>query len=223
MNRWLLLPLVPGGLLFLGCLFFTRRFFLWLGISLLRRFSQWLTGVAGTLTQDRYFKFLVKLGNGYFLKGFKETPYHLRLLFLPFCLCPAGCQGQIDPHQGILCRSDCPDCKLGHLRDEAKQLGYAGVYVVPSSRCLRRSDLMPSDIFIKDKLNHHEARALIGVTCSWYLKTRLLPKYTIKKEGYLTEGRGSGYLLQGILLPQRKCTNATVDWEKLLARLRLKA
>ena len=223
MPRWSLLPLVPAGFLFLGCLFFIRRFFFWQGLSLLRCFSQWVTRVAGALTQDRYFKFVVKLGNRYFLKGFKETPYHQRLLFLPFCLCPAGCQGRIEPQQGILCRSDCPDCTLGRIRDEAKRLGYAGVYVVPSSRCLPRSGLIPSDVFIRNKLNHHRARALIGVTCSWYLKTRLLPKYSIKKEGYVTEGRRSAYVLQGILMPQRKCANATVDWEKLQARLRLKA
>lgn len=214
--------LILFGLFIVGGHLFSRQSLLWGSLSGLRQMNQWMIRRLGPRTQDGYFRFLVNVGNRYFLKGFKATPYNQRLVFFPFCLCPPGCTGLIDPSLGILCRSQCPDCQLGRVRKEAIELGYAGVYVVPSARCLRKPNLMPSDLFIKEKLERHDARALIGVTCCWYLKTRLLPKYSIKKEGYVPERSGPGYVLQGILLPQRKCSNATVDWELVLARLQLK-
>jgi hypothetical protein len=206
----------------MGALHFLRQSILWMSLSALHRFTQWITGRLGSITQDWYYKFLVEVGNRYFLKRFRDTPYYQRLIFLPFCLRPPGCPAPVDPSQGILCRNDCPDCQLGLVREEAINLGYAGVYVVPSARCLHRPDLMPSDLFIKEKLDHHEAFALIGVTCCWYLKTRLLPKYSFKKEGYISDRPGPAYVLQGILLPDRKCSSATVDWAVLRKRLRLK-
>ncbi|MCJ7833584.1 MAG: DUF116 domain-containing protein [Deltaproteobacteria bacterium] len=222
MNHWFFILLILFGVFIVTLLLFLRQSLLWMSLSVLHRFTQWIAGRLGPITQDWYYKFLVKVGNRYFLKGFRDTPYHQRLIFLPFCLRPPECTARVDHSQGILCRSDCPDCQLGRVRKEAIELGYAGVYVVPSSRCLRRPDLMPSDLFIKEKLDLHEARALIGVTCCWYLKTRLLPKYSFKKEGYVAERPGPGYVLQGILLPHRKCSNATVDWALLQKRLRLK-
>jgi hypothetical protein len=222
MNFGLLIFLVLSGLFIAAGLLLFRRFLLWVGLSMFHRFMRGLAGRLDLINRDGVYKFLVKIGNRYFLKGFKNTPYHQRLIFLPFCLRPAECAALIDPDQGILCLSDCPDCQLGSLRREAIDLGYAGVYLVPSSRCLRRTDLKPSDLFIKEKLDHHQGRALIGVTCCWYLKTRLIPKYSFKKDGYVGERPGPGYFLQGILLPQRKCANATVDWTLLRNRLRQK-
>jgi hypothetical protein len=222
MNHWIIIILIVVGLSVVGSFFFSGQSLLWISLSFLRRLNQWTSGALGSSNRDWHYKFLVKVGNRYFLKGFVGTPYHQRLLFLPFCLCPPGCPAPVDPSMGMLCRSDCPDCPLGRVRREALGLGYAGVYVVPSSRCLRRPDLLPSDLFIKEKLDHHGARALLGVTCCWYLKTRLLTKYSFEKEGYVSEGSGTGYALQGILLPQRKCSQATVDWELVHERLRLK-
>jgi hypothetical protein len=222
MNFGLLIFLILLGVSMAIGLIFLRRFLLWVSLSVLHRLIRGIAGRLDLINQDGVYKFLVKVGNRYFLKGFKNTPYHQRLIFLPFCLRPPECTAPIDPAKGILCRSDCPDCQLGLLRREAIELGYAGVYLVPSSRCLRRPDLKPSDIFIKEKLNHHQGRALIGVACCWYLKTRLIPKYSFKKDGYVGERPGPGYFLQGILLPQRKCGNATVDWALLRSRLRLK-
>ncbi len=223
MNHWFWVFLTVVGLSLVGLYFFSRQSLLWVSLSLLRHLNQWISRVLEAINVDWNYKFLVKVGNRYFLKGFTGTPYHQRLIFLPFCLCPPGCPATVDPSEGLLCLSDCPDCQLGLVRKEALGLGYAGVYVVPSSRCLRRPDLLPSDLFIKEKVDHHGARALLGVTCCWYLKTRLLPKYSFKKEGYVSERSGTGYALQGILLPQRKCSNATVDWEMVRARVRLKA
>jgi hypothetical protein len=206
-----------------GSFFITRQSLLWVSLSFLRHLNQWIGRALDSINRDWNYKFLVRVGNRYFLKGFTLTPYQQRLIFLPFCLCPPGCPAQVDPFWGMVCRSDCPDCQLGRVRREALGLGYAEVYIVPSSRCLRRPDLPPSDIFIKGKLDHHNSRALLGVTCCWYLKTRLLSRYSFKKEGYVSERSGTSYALQGILLPQRKCSNATVDWEMVYDRLRLKA
>ena len=222
MNLGFFILLILFGLFMVIVLLFLRQSLLWMSLSGFHHLTQWIAGRLGPITQDRVYKFLVKVGNRYFLKGFKNTPYHQRLIFLPFCLRPPGCTAPVDPAQGILCRSDCPDCQLGRVRKEAIELGYAGVYLVPSSRCLHRPDLKPSDLFIKEKLDLHEARALIGVTCCWYLKTRLLPKYSFKREGYVAERTGPGYVLQGIILPHRKCNNATVDWVLLQKRLRIK-
>ncbi len=215
--------LIVVGLSIVGVFFFSRQSLLWVSLLFLRRLNQWTNRGLNSINRDWNYKFLVKVGNRYFLKGFTGTPYHQRLIFFPFCLCPPGCPALIDPSCGMVCRSDCPDCQLGRIRKEALRLGYSQVYIVPSSRCLRRPDLLPSDLFIKEKLDQHRARALLGVTCCWYLKSRLLSKYSFKKEGYVSERFGTSYVLQGILLPQRKCSNATVDWEMILDRLRLKA
>jgi hypothetical protein len=222
MNYWILFFLLVAGLSIAG-LFYFRQFLLWVSLSFLRHLNQWAGRILESLHRDWNYKFLVKVGNRYFLKGFTGIPFSQRLIFLPFCLCPPGCPAAIDPARGMLCRSECPDCQLGRVRKEALELGYAEVYVVPSSRCLRRTDLAPSDVFIKEKVDRHGARALLGVTCCWYLKTRLLAKYSFKKEGYVSERSGIGCALQGILLPQRKCSNATVDWEMVQDRIRLKS
>jgi hypothetical protein len=222
MNHWILLLLIVLVLSIVGVFFFSRESLLWISLSFLRCLNQWTNRGLNSTNRDWNYKFLVRIGNRYFLKGFTGTPYHQRLFFLPFCLCPPGCPAKVDPSWGMICRSDCPDCQLGRVRKEALGLGYAEVYIVPSSRCLRRPDLLPSDIFIKEKLDHHGARAVLGVTCCWYLKTRLLSKYSLKKTGYVSERSGISYALQGILLPQRKCSNATVDWEMVHERLRLK-
>lgn len=223
MNYWISILLIVTGLSILGLAFSSRQSLLWGSLSFLRRLNQWSSRVLDSSNSDWNYKFLVRVGNRYFLKSFTRTSYQQRLLFLPFCLCPPGCPAPVDSSRGILCQSDCPDCQLGRARKEALRLGYAGVYITPSSRLLRRPDLLPSDSFIKEKLDQHGVRALLGVTCCWYLKTRLLPKYSFKREGYISERSGTRYALQGILLPERKCRNATVDWEMVRARLRQNA
>lgn len=223
MNHYLLILAIILGLSLAGLFFFSHQSLLWVSLSFSHRLNQWASRALDSGARDWNYKFLVKVGNRYFLKGFVGTPFHQRLIFFPFCLCPPGCPAQVDPSWGMLCLGDCPDCQLGRVRKEALKLGYAAVYVVPSSRCLRRPDLLPSDLFIKEKLDHHGARAVLGITCSWYLKTRLIRKYSFAKEGYVSERSGIGYALQGILLSERKCNNAKVDWEMVQNRLRLRA
>jgi hypothetical protein len=110
---------------------------------------------------------------------------------------------------------------LGRVRNEALALGYARVYVVPSSRLMREMSLLPSDEFIQKKLKEHDPAAALGVTCGWYLRNRLLAKYEVGDAGYHPDKASQRKtVFQGVLLAARNCRQAKVDWEKVRCLLR---
>jgi hypothetical protein len=183
-----------------------------------------------TVKKDRCFKAanaglilnLVKAGNCYFRKAFAATPFERRLLFLPFCLRPLTCPAFLDNDQGYTCPELCPECEMGQVRQEALALGYAGVYVVHSSRIIRRAGLAPSDQFMLDKVRRHRPRAVLGVVCQWYVYHRLITKYTIGRKGYQDDPGRSAAVVQGVLLKDMNCRKASVDWGQVRERLYLK-
>lgn len=142
---WLGLALAGLGVLALSPLIFGRLLAPRFTLALFRRFGWTLAGLLGRLSPELDLRLMVRAGNRYFKKTFAATPFGRRLLFLPFCLRPLDCPAGVDPDQGLLCTGGCPGCELGQVRDEALALGYAAVYVVPSSRLMRGKGLMPSD------------------------------------------------------------------------------
>ncbi len=193
--------------LLLGRLFMPR-----LTLALFRRFGGWLSRFMDRISPGLDLRLLVRASNGYFRKTFAATPYNQRLLFLPFCLCPPKCPVEVDPVRGLLCIETCPGCELGRLRQEAVSLGYAGVYVVPSSRMLRGRGLLPSDQFMRAKFKQHSPAAVLGVVCNWYLRRRLLTHYTVGRRGYSSDGNKHGTVLQGVLFERRNCKDVSVNW-----------
>jgi hypothetical protein len=191
---------------------------------LLLTVMRWLT-----VKKDRFFKAtkaglifnLVKIGNRYFRKAFAVTPFERRLLFLPFCLRPLTCPALLDPDQGYTCPEFCPECEMGKICREALTLGYAGVYVVPSSRIIRRAGLVPSDHFMLDKIRRHRPGAVLGVVCQWYVHHRLITKYPIGRKGYQDDPGRSAAVVQGVLLKDMNCRQASVDWVQVRERLYL--
>jgi hypothetical protein len=160
---------------------------------------------------------LVKAGNKYFRKAFAATSYQSRLFFLPLCLRPLNCPAHLDPDLGYLCQENCPDCELGQIRQEALALGYKAVYIVPSSRMIKKEGIVPSDQFMLAKIKEHAPSAVLGVICLWYFRHRLLAKYIIGSSGYSIDSGRTKSVVQGVLLKKMNCRKAEVDWEQVRA------
>ena len=223
---WMILGLGLLAALLLGPLLFGRLFMPSLTLALFRRGSWLLAGFLDRISPGLDLRLMVRAGNRYFRKAFRTTPFGRRVMFLPFCLRPVDCPAEVDPAIGLCCRGDCPDCEVGRVRAEALALGYAAVYVVPSSRIMHGRGLLPSDQFIKTKLKEHAPGAALGVTCPWHLRNRLLAKHTVRRGSYASlDGQGGGRriksVLQGVLMDGRNCHKGTVNWAKLRACLRL--
>lgn len=197
----------------------------WLGRMLLpsftfafvRKFSQTMFRLAALIKPDLDMSILVKASNRYYATAYENAPYSRRVMFLPFCLKPRHCPALVSRHEGLMCESQCAGCTLGDLRKEALALGYGWVYVVPSSRILKKENLLPSSQFIKQKITEHQPLATLGVICAWHLRNRLLPSHKkISNKGYVTSNRQQGAALHGLLLKDnRQCFSATVDWQQL--------
>ena len=204
---------------------------LWLGrmllpgltFALMRRFGWLAQKVAALIKPDLDIKILVNATNRYYARRYQDTPYRERAVFLPFCLKPPNCPAAVNKHEGLLCQSQCEGCALGRLRQEAINLGYGWVYVVPSSTILKNQDIMPSSQFIKTKITEHAPSAALGVICAWHLRNRLLPSHKkVGRQGYVTQEGKDGTALHGVLLKGRNCKQAMVDWEDLRTALILK-
>jgi hypothetical protein len=194
-------------------------------LALFRRCGWMLAGFLDRISPGLDLRLMVRAGNRYFRKAFAATPFGRRVLFLPFCLRPLDCPAEVDPEVGICCQGDCPGCEVGRVRNEALALGYAAVYVVPSSRILSGQGLLPSDQFIKTKLKQHAPGAALGVTCPWHLRNRLLAQHTVIRGGYAPLENGSHgqrikSVLQGVLMDGRNCRKGTVNWSQVRAFLR---
>lgn len=220
---WLLLlaAFLALALLLAGPLLMGRLFMPGLTLALVRRVGGPVRWLCGRIRPGLDLRLLVRAGNRYFRRRYAAAPYQRRVLFLPFCLRPPHCPAGVDPQEGLCCRGQCQGCQLGGLRAEALSLGYAQVYVVPSSRMLPGLGLLPSDQFIKAKLKQHAPLAALGVVCARHLRNRLLPAHRVGKKGYPLGG-GAGSALQGVLLEKDNCRAATVDWELLRRYLQLK-
>lgn len=220
---WWLLSAVPLTILALAVLPLAggRMLFPGLTLGLFRRLGSWLFRPLERLHPGLALRLLVRAGNRHFRRAFAATPFGRRLLFLPYCLRPAACPAPIDPALGLACDSSCPGCDLGLCRAHALSLGYAAVYVVPSSRLVRDRNLKPSAQFIRDKLDSHCPGAALGVTCDWHLKHRLLPAYKVGRRGYQSGPNQSEAALQGVLLDSKNCRAACVDWSRLRERIAL--
>ncbi|MBU1450652.1 MAG: DUF116 domain-containing protein [Proteobacteria bacterium] len=223
---WLGLVLAGLGVVVLGPLLLGRLLCPRLTLALFRRFSWVLSGLLDRISPGLDLRLLVKAGNRYFRKAFAATPFSRRVLFLPFCLRPLDCPAEVDREKGLLCIGGCPGCQVGQVRAEALALGYAAVYVVPSSRILRGMGLLPSDQFIKNKIKAHAPGAALGVTCPWHLRNRLLAKYTLRNGNYASvagkEPKNQTVApLQGVLMDRQNCRHGSVNWENVRFRLTL--
>lgn len=207
-----------------GPLLFGRMFMPGLTLNLVVRFGKWVAAVTDRIKPGLDTKLLVKATNRYFRRRFAATPYDQRVFFLPFCLRPADCPADIEPGQGLVCVGDCPGCELGRVRDEALSLGYAKVFIVPSSRMVRDRNLPPSTQFIKAKIKECAPCAALGVVCDWHLRKKLMADHKVDRHGLNAgNGRASGSVLQGVLLECRSCKQANVDWNEVRDYMRLSA
>ena len=223
MSNYYLIP--AGALVFLvllaGPLLLGRLFMPRLTLALVKRFGKVTAKVMDRIKPGLDLKLLVNAGNRYFYDRFAETPYEQRYFFIPICLCPPLCPGKVDREEGLVCQADCPGCRVGELVREADRLGYGRVFIVPSSRLMPDKGLLPSDQFIKSKLQQESASAALGLVCGWHLRNRLLPAHSVGAKGYDSEnGKKNSTVLQGVLLDQRKCRGGTVDWEEVKQKLR---
>ncbi len=193
-----------------------HRRLLWPGLKLLLgRVGRGLGPMADHIRPGLFCRLLVQVGNRYFRRQFAAAPPAQRLLFLPYCLRPAHCPAPVEPGRGLACPGDCPGCELGRVRAEALAMGYAGVYVVASSRLTRLEGLLPSRDFIRDKLAHHRPLAALGVVCARHLQGRLLPDNGVGAGGFQTREELPASALQGLLLTGGNCRRAEVDWKRL--------
>jgi len=218
-----LLGLALFAALLAGPLLFGRLFLPRLTLKAVRRWGRLMARLTDRIKPGLDMELLVKAGNRYFRDRFAATPFNERILFLPICLKPQDCPAEVDSETGLRCLGDCPDCRLGQVRQEAISLGYAQVFVVASSRLMRERNLPASDEFIRTKLRQHAPKAALGVLCGWYLRQRLLPANTIGRGGVASREGGPGIIVQGVLLNGHNCRRATVDWDQVRWRLGLAA
>ncbi len=201
--------------LLMGPMLIGRMFMPRLTLALFSRFGGWLSKVLDQISPGLDLRLIVRAGNKYFRKKFGQAPFDKRVLFLPFCLRPLDCPAEVDPQEGLCCDASCTDCEIGDVSRQARDLGYAAVYVVPSSRMMPDQGLLPSDQFIKTKLKQHAPDAALGVVCPWHLRNRLLKKHTVSRRGVPTGQQGVRSALQGVLLDGRNCRAANVDWDQV--------
>lgn len=212
------------ALLLAGPLLFRRMFLPKMTLALVKRWGKWVAKLLDRIKPDLDLKLLVEALNKYWAKKYTATPKAQRALFLPICLRPKECPGQIDPQKGVLCVDDpvCGECTLGRLTREAQELGYGQVYIVPSSRLMPKLNLPSSSVFIKDKLSSESIEAALGVVCGWHLRNRLLTEHKVGSGGYESGRSGkTKAVLQGVLLDQRKCRGGTVNWDEVREKLKL--
>jgi hypothetical protein len=203
------------GALLLGPMLFGRMFMPRLTLAIFSRFGGWLGRILDRISPGLDLRLIVRAGNKYYRKKFGQAPFEKRVLFLPYCLRPLDCPAEVDPERGLCCHTECANCDIGDVIRKAKHLGYAAVYVVPSSRLMPGKGLLPSDQFIKAKLKQHAPDAALGVVCPWHLRNRLLRKHTVSRRGLATGRRGVRSALQGVLLDGRNCRSAQVDWDQV--------
>lgn len=217
----ILLPLAVFCALLMGPVLFGRLFMPRLTLGAFSRWGRWPAKLLDRIRPGLDLELLVRAGNRYFRRAFARTAFERRIMFLPFCLRPPHCPAGVSRDQGLLCSGDCPDCRLGEMRTRALELGYAAVYVVPSSRMLKGQGLMPSDQFILHKLKQHAPDGALGVVCGWHLRTRLIPRFKVGRGGFSTGS--TKVVLQGLLLKSKNCRRAQVDWQRLEGIMRLQA
>ncbi len=226
MAAWVYILLVLAFIfliLLAGPLLLGRIFMLRLTLAAVRLWGRWVARITDRLSPGWDLRLLVRAVNRYFHKSFIATPFEERILFLPICLKPADCLGEVDRDQGLVCDWRCPECPLALLRQEALSLGYGHVYVVPSSRLMPHQGLLPSDQFVRAKIREHDAAAALGVCCDYYLRHRLIAKHRVDHRGYHAgEGHTRQSVLQGVLLDSRRCRGGTVDWEAVRRRMSLR-
>jgi hypothetical protein len=190
-------------------------------LRLFTRFGHLASGLFNRISPELDLRLLVKATNRLFRKKYLATPYERRILFIPFCLRPLDCPADAEPEKGLICDSQCEGCMVGQVRQEALDLGYAEVYVIPSSRIMRNRGLLHSDQFMKKKIREHAPGAAVGTTCGWHLRNRILKKHTVDRKGYSDGKDKPRSVVQGMLLNGRNCKKAEVDWDKFRELIRM--
>ena len=219
---YLLLGLaVVFGLLLMGPLFFGRIFMPRLTLKAFTRWSKFLAAWLDKLSPGLDMKLMVKAGNRYYRRAYAATPYEDRAFFIPFCLRPRDCPAEVNREQGLLCDGSCEGCRVAQVRNQALELGYGYVIVVPSSRLMKDKNLLPSSEFMLKKIRELKPKATFGVVCDWHLRTKIMPRFKVGSSG-LKAGEGVRTVLQGVLLERMNCKNATVDWDAVERALVMK-
>ena len=200
------------GLLLLGPLLVGRIFMPRLTLKAFTRWGKFLASWLDKITPGLDLKLMVRAGNRYYKSSYAATPYAKRAFFIPFCLRPKDCPAEVDREKGLLCDGACEGCRLGMVRNQALELGYGHVYVVPSSRLMKDKDLLPSSEFMLQKIRELKPGATFGVVCDWHLRNKIMPRFKVGSSG-LDAGEDVHTVLQGVLLDRMNCKNATVDWD----------
>ena len=211
---------VAFGILLLGPLFFGRIFMPRLTLKAFTRWGKFLASWLDKITPGLDLKLMVKAGNRYYKKAYAATPYEDRAFFIPFCLRPKDCPAEVDKKLGLLCDGSCEGCKVGRVRNQALELGYGHVFVVPSSRLMKNMDLLPSSEFMLQKIREIKPKATFGVVCDWHLRNKIMTRFKVGSSG-LDAGENVRTVLQGVLLDRMNCKNATVDWKAVERALTL--
>ncbi len=168
--------------------------------------------------KDNYVRRIVGAANRYFYQKFIATPFHERILFLPYCLRARNCPTLIDQENGLQCLPDCGlDCELQRTRQIALDLGYQAVFIIVSGRLHKNEVALRSRDFLLRQIEIYRPRAVIGCLCARDLRQKYLNLKNISPNGTL--GRhGHAVIPQVVLLNDCNCRQSAVDWV-LLERL----
>ncbi len=145
---------------------------------------------------EGYDAIYITIKNMAFRKEFKRVPFSNRLVFLPQCLksskeCPAKLT-----EYGYECKK-CGKCSIAEIIEEAEELGYKGVYIVPGGS------------LVKKIIEKERPGAVAGVAC--YLEL----VETMEQVALM------GTIPQGVPLTKDGCVDTSVIVDKVKEMLEM--
>ncbi|MGJ7027977.1 MULTISPECIES: DUF116 domain-containing protein [Methanothermobacter] len=127
-------------------------------------------------------------------KRFKSIPPEDKALILPHCLRNPHCEARLE-RVGLVC-TGCNRCIIGKLKERAEGIGYR-VFIIPGST------------FIKNILEEHRFRAVLGVACYQDLNLAMM--------------KLSKFSPQGVPLLRDGCFKTKVDFRTVLEKMGVEA
>jgi hypothetical protein len=89
------------------------------------------------------------------------------------------------------------------------------MFVVPSHRLIRKEGFLPSEEFIRNKIEDLKPRGVIGAVCLPDFQRKYLPGVRLRRGGVVKD-QINQVIPQGLILNTNRCLGNDLDWQKLI-------